>query len=339
MMESIQSFNVKEKINDSVLEVFDTMLSMELEFQEKVAQQYMFGSRFLGSINLVGKVMGIVTIQVSEELSRIMTGEMMGIEWWEIQSNDEIKDVIGEVLNMIAGGLKSSLCDAGQTCSLSTPAITSGKDYILETGEMTRNEYFTFYYQNHIILVQVCLKNQDLDPASEKQPQESDAMNAEIDFATFQINDSIQNAVSEVFDTMLDIDIVASSNELEKQPNQKWMVGSVSLSGVVMGQVNIHIPEIFSHEITAAMLDMDTSDIEDSETVKDCVGEVCNMVSGHLKSHLCDTGMACQLSPPSFTSGKDFEMNLMQLQRIEKFGFQHQDHQILVEVGLKHSID
>ena len=89
-MKNLQSFDVKEKIYGSVVEVFETMLSMELEFEEKVAQQYMFGSRFLGSINLVGKVMGIVTIQVSEELSRIMTSEMLGIEWWEIESNDEI---------------------------------------------------------------------------------------------------------------------------------------------------------------------------------------------------------------------------------------------------------
>ena len=32
-------------------------------------------------------------------------------------------------------------------------------------------------------------------------------------------------------------------------------------------------------------------------------------------------------------------MDLMQLQRIETFVFQHQDHKILVEVGLKNSSD
>ena len=168
-MESIQSFDVKGKIYGSVTEVFDTMLSMELEFQEKVAQQYMFGARLLGSINLVGKVMGIVTIQVSEDLSQIMTSEMLGIEPWEIESRDEVRDVIGEVLNMIGGGLKSSLCDAGLTCSLSTPALTYGKDYILETNAMTRNEYFSFYFQDHTILVHVGLKNQDLEITREKQ--------------------------------------------------------------------------------------------------------------------------------------------------------------------------
>ena len=76
------------------------------------------------------------------------------------------------------------------------------------------------------------------------------------------------------------------------------------MSGAIMGRVNIHIPEIFSHEMTAAMLDMDPVDIEDFATVKDCVGEVCNMVSGHLKTFLCDAGMPCQLSPPSLPAAR-----------------------------------
>jgi CheY-specific phosphatase CheX len=338
-MESIQSFDVKDKICGSVMEVFDMMLSMELEFQEQVAQQYMYGNRILGSINLVGKVMGIVTLQVSETLARIMTAEMQGVEPDEILSMDEIKDVIGEVLNMIGGNLKSNLCDAGLTCSLSTPALTSGKDYILETREMTRNEYFTFYYHDHTILIHVGLKNHDIDAAQEKPASELDDTDNGLDISKFPIDNPIQEAVVEVFDTMLEIAIDPHSARLDKMPNEKWVVGSVSLSGAVVGRVNIHISEIFSREMTGAMLGIEPNEIEDFATVKDCVGEVCNMVSGHFKTFLCDFGMPCQLSPPSFTSGKDFEMDLLKLQRIEKIGFQCKDHKILVEVGLKRAND
>jgi flagellar motor switch protein FliN/FliY len=338
-MESIQSFDVKDKICGSVMEVFDMMLSMELDFQEQVAQQYMYGNRILGSINLVGKVMGIVTLQVSETLARIMTAEMQGVEPDEILSIDEINDVIGEVLNMIGGNLKSNLCDAGLTCSLSTPALTSGKDYILETREMTRNEYFTFYYQDHTILIHVGLKNNDVDAAQEKPAPEPVDTNVGLVISKFPINEPIHDAVIEVFDTMLEITVDTNNTQLNKMPNEKWIVGSVSLSGVVMGRVNIHVSEIFSREMTAAMLGIEPNEIEDFTTVKDCVGEVCNMVSGHFKTYLCDSGMHCQLSPPSFTSGKDFEMDLLKLQRIEKIGFKYQDHKFLIEVGLKHAND
>jgi CheY-specific phosphatase CheX len=338
-MESIQSFDVKGKIYGSVMEVFDMMLSMELEFQEQVAQQYMYGNRVLGSINLVGNVMGIVTLQVSENLARIMTAEMQCAEPDEIKNMEEIKDVIGEVLNMISGNLKSSLCDAGLTCNLSTPALTSGKDYTLETREMTRNEYFTFYFKDHTILVHVGLKNQDVDAARENPAPEPADTHDGSNVGNFPIKDPIRDAVTEVFDTMLEMDIDGNDAQVAKLPNEKWIVGSVSLSGVVMGRVNIHISEIFSREMTTAMLGIEPNEIEDFATVKDCVGEVCNMVSGHFKTFLCDSGMPCQLSPPSFTSGKDFEMDLLNLERIEKIGFRYRDHKILVEVGLKPSTD
>jgi flagellar motor switch protein FliN/FliY len=336
-MESIHSFDVKNKIVGSVREVFDMMLSMDLEFDQRVAQNYMFGNRVLGTINLVGTVMGIVTIQVSEKFSRMMTGKMLDLEPDDIQSMDEIKDVIGELLNMIGGNLKSCLCDADLNCNLSTPALTTGKDYKFETKEMTRNEYFNLYYQDEAILVHVGLKNQDADAVQEMPAPEVLNINNEVDFDSFQIDNSILGAVSDVFDTMLDIEIERCVGELDKNPNEIWIVGSISLSGVVMGRVNIHISELFSRIMTATMLGIEPEEIENFAAVKDCVGEVCNMISGNLKSALNDAGMPCLLSPPSFTSGSDFEMDMLNMRRVERFEFCHQDHDILVEVGLKPS--
>jgi len=338
-MESIHTFDVQTKIVDSVREVFDMMLSMDLEFHPQVAQNYMFGDRVLGTINLVGKVMGIVTIQVREKFSRAMTGRMLDIDPDDIQSMDEIKDVIGELLNMIGGNLKSSLCDAGLNCILSTPALTTGKDYNFETKAMSRNEYFTFYCRKEIILLHVGLKNQDVEAAREMQVPENLDFNDKVDIDGFQIDSPISGALSNIFDTMLDIEIERCEAQLDNRSNQSWLVGSISLSGVVLGRINFHISETFSRIITAAMLDIETEDIEDLAAVKDCVGEVCNMISGNLKSALNDAGMPCLLSPPSFTSGCDFEMDLLNLQRVERFGFYHQDHDILVEVGLKPSYE
>ena len=89
-MESIQSFDVKEKIVESVLEVFDTMLSMELQFQDKVAQQYMYGTRLLGTINLVGEVMGIATIQVGEDLSHRIREYICPEYAWSHRGNNRV---------------------------------------------------------------------------------------------------------------------------------------------------------------------------------------------------------------------------------------------------------
>ena len=57
-METIDTFDIKKAILDSITEVFDTMLSMEIEYVEQVGQSHLYGDRILGSVNLVGEIAG-----------------------------------------------------------------------------------------------------------------------------------------------------------------------------------------------------------------------------------------------------------------------------------------
>jgi len=50
----------------------------------------------------------------------------------DIGSDEEVNDVIGEVCNMVGGDLKSRLCDAGFTSSLSIPSITYGESFRIQ---------------------------------------------------------------------------------------------------------------------------------------------------------------------------------------------------------------
>ncbi len=312
-METIDTFDVKKAIVDSVTEVFDTMLSMDVQYFEQVQQSYLFGERILGSVNLVGPLMGIVNIQISQEFSRLITSAMLGIEEDEIEGVDEIKDVVGEVCNMVGGNLKSNLCDAGLTCELSTPALTTGKDYKCDTREMTRNEYMTFFQDEHTILVDVGMKSVDPESAGVGLFTESDDSHEKSDLAVFSVEDSIVKSVPDVFEMMLEMDAAACDPDtVEMGMNVNRIVGSVSMSGSIQGRLNIHATEEFSRKMTAAMLGIETDEIEDMDEVKDVIGEICNMISGTLKSDLCDAGHNCMLSPPSFTTGCDFEMKPLQ---------------------------
>jgi chemotaxis protein CheX len=77
----------------------------------------------------------------------------------EIDSDEEVYDVIGELSNMIGGDLKSRLCDAGFTCELSIPSITSGKDFSIASKGWAINEVVCFQYQEHFALIEAFLKN------------------------------------------------------------------------------------------------------------------------------------------------------------------------------------
>jgi CheY-specific phosphatase CheX len=116
-------------------------------------------------------------------------------------------------------------------------------------------------------------------------------------------------------------------------PNR--IVGSISLYGKVLGRVNLHIPVSFSYRITTSLLGIEAEEFEGMEEVKDVVGELCNMISGALKSDLCDAGLVCKVSPPSFTTGTDFEMECLNLVRNERYLFCSESDVFMVEIGLK----
>jgi CheY-specific phosphatase CheX len=335
-MDTIETFDVQSIVVETVATVFDTMLGMKMELIEQLSQSHIYGSRILGSINLVGKIMGIANIQIGSDFARAMTATMLDLGSEESVDEEAINDVVGEVCNMISGSIKSSLCDAGMDCALSTPALTRGKNYSIKSSPMSRSENYVFYHGDDLMLVEVGLKLPDRDMADEDKGKKNTSSDSGGQVADFNIGDSISPAVSDVFDTMLDMDVQPGSDPPEPH-GQERIVGSISLSGLVQGRINIEVTESFSRRITATMLDLEEDEIEGSEEIRDVIGEVCNMISGTLKSDLCDAGLTCLLSPPAFTAGNNFQMENLYLPRQERFVFYHGQNPIVVEVGLKAS--
>ena len=145
----------------------------------------------------------------------------------------------------------------------------------------------------------------------------------------------VTTAVEDVFDTMLSMDVSKISPDEVETNGYPQIVGTVSVAGSIMGNVNVHLNNKFAKLITAAMLGMTVEDIDSDEEVHDVIGEVCNMVGGNLKSRLCDAGFVCELSIPSITAGSDFRIESKGWQRHERYGFQNQEDSALVEVFMK----
>jgi len=153
----LAAFDLPTFLRGATQEVFDTMLSMDLTEQEH--KEFSGASRIVGSVSLAGSVSGTVNIHVGDIFAAQITANMLGMEMDEIDSDEEVHDVIGELSNMIGGDLKSRLCDAGFTCELSIPSITSGKDFRIESKGWAVNEIVYFQYQEHIALIEAFIKN------------------------------------------------------------------------------------------------------------------------------------------------------------------------------------
>ena len=66
----------------------------------------------------------------------------------------------------------------------------------------------------------------------------------------------VTTAVEDVFDTMLSMDVSKISPDEVETNGYPQIVGTVSVAGSIMGNVNVHLNNKFAKLITAAMLGM-----------------------------------------------------------------------------------
>ena len=110
--------------------------------------------------------------------------------------------------------------------------------------------------------------------------------------AESDIEELVSNAVTNVFDTMLDMKAsLTGSMSVEKQsyhlskvlpiePSQALITGTVGFIGNLTGIIYIFMELPFAIDATCKLLDLDIEDVEadDSETVNDAIGELTNMI-------------------------------------------------------------
>jgi chemotaxis protein CheX len=157
-MGDLMTLDLKTFVVGSVAGVFDTMLSMEAVVTQADGAPGLSGERIVGTVSFAGEVLGNISLQIGFPFARVIAAAMLGMEESEIESQEEVNDVIGELSNMIGGDLKSRFCDAGFNCQLSIPSITSGSDFKIESKGWVRAERFTCVSQGQSAIVEVFIK-------------------------------------------------------------------------------------------------------------------------------------------------------------------------------------
>jgi CheY-specific phosphatase CheX len=158
MNTSTQTLDVRQFLAKHLVDVFETMLSLpaQLKSGDHVPD---FPTRVTGSVGFGGEtVTGAVYLHLSGEFAVHCASTMLGLPVEEITGEDEVNDVVGEMTNMLAGGLKSALCDAGNACAVSTPAIIRGIAYQIEALPEVQREMLTFQVGENPVLVEVHIK-------------------------------------------------------------------------------------------------------------------------------------------------------------------------------------
>lgn len=126
---------ITKALNEATNEVFSTMLMIEVKTQESfVKDEKNVSTDLISSLHFFGdQYMGKIAIFSSAAVACNIANAMLGTETTEV--NDEIKDGMGELVNMIAGVAKVKLTDTLGDMHLLTPWVIAGRHLSISSSE------------------------------------------------------------------------------------------------------------------------------------------------------------------------------------------------------------
>lgn len=116
---------LEKYVIDATLEVFASMIFIDIVPEPPFGAPTAFIDPNLSSfIGLAGDLKGVLAVHCPSALALAITSAMLGMEVTELE--EDAKDAIGEIVNMVAGGLKVALASVGRKIELALPSTVIG---------------------------------------------------------------------------------------------------------------------------------------------------------------------------------------------------------------------
>ncbi len=164
------------------------------------------------------------------------------------------------------------------------------------------------------------------------------SLNAKVmEFAHLQENEMaryIIDATREVFSTMVVMEVEDCYPLIEPVTQFHCSVtGMVGMAGSYTGMLSIHCPAPLAMKMTSNMLGMEVEEV--GEDVSDALGEIANMLGGHVKQVLSKGGLDLNLSIPTVISGETYTIHSTDNDDCVVIPFQYEEEKFLVGLTLK----
>lgn len=148
-----------------------------------------------------------------------------------------------------------------------------------------------------------------------------------------EVYDLLRGSVPEVFGTMLSMNAEPGEPvEFVSNTGEAMVAASVGFVGETTGIVYLHLTAPFARALAGRMLGMEEEEFDGDEMVNDVIGELSNMVVGAVKSRLCDEGLTCALTIPSFVRGTGVSVGATGGPDRRLLGFRCGDGGVVVEL-------
>jgi chemotaxis protein CheX len=117
---------------------------------------------------------------------------------------------------------------------------------------------------------------------------------------------NLDASVDEVFQLMLGLECQRDPGA--DQPEQESITAVVGFGGLLSGACVLSTGRAVALEIAARMTGMEFEEVDN--TVKDGMGEICNMLAGAWKGKVPELASNCGLSVPAVITGRDYTLHV-----------------------------
>jgi len=109
-------------------ELFATMLTIKVAREKPYLKNDQVGTHYIsGIIGMAGEASGSVVLSFPEQLSIDIVSDFLGEKLDSVDQN--VKDGIGELANIVAGGAKKRLSDKNYAFKISIPTVVVGEKH------------------------------------------------------------------------------------------------------------------------------------------------------------------------------------------------------------------
>ncbi len=123
-----KNLDFSKEIAEATKEIFSTMVMLEVENLVPVlTTSEVIDSNITSMLGLGGEIRGMLSIHCPEGLAKDITSSFLGMEVQEL--DEDVKDAIGEIANMVAGNLKECFTTNKINIELAIPTTIVGKSY------------------------------------------------------------------------------------------------------------------------------------------------------------------------------------------------------------------
>jgi len=155
---------VEDSVVRAVRNVFRTMMN-----HDAVASRLPDGtnpvlpqssSQVIGSVGFLGSANGVIYLCFSDDFAKLAASKVLDMSPAEVEmnGNEVVHDVIGEITNMTVGGFKNTIADLGFPCKLTLPTIVRGHKLSIAAIKAATRHVFRFEVAGHVLLADLQFK-------------------------------------------------------------------------------------------------------------------------------------------------------------------------------------